>query len=157
MPYHKQMDAVLTNHQGTLAAGSTMRGIAPVYADKMFRHGIRMIDLTEPDILKEKLHKACQFNRKLINAISEQDIQIDEKLIYKDYLHAKRGKILDRNERVLSLDITGYSLEADLSIFFPKTSELVSLARILNTDKNSLLEDIQGKRGYIVLKKFINH
>lgn len=82
--------------------------------------------------------------------------KVDSRTIYKDYLHAKRGKILDRNERVLALDITGYSLEADLSIFFPKTSELVSLARILNTDKNSLLEDIQGKRGYIVLKKFIN-
>ena len=30
MPYHKQMDDVLTNHQGMLAAGSTKRGIAPV-------------------------------------------------------------------------------------------------------------------------------
>ena len=57
--------------------------------------------------------------------------KVDSRTIYKDYLHAKRGKILDRNERVLALDITGYSLEADLSIFFPKTSELVSLARIL--------------------------
>jgi len=85
MPYHKQMDDVLTNHQGSLAAGSTKRGIAPVYADKMFRHGIRMIDLTEPDILKEKLHRAYAFNHKLINAISGQAIQEDEKSIYREY------------------------------------------------------------------------
>ena len=85
MPYHKQMDAALTNHQGPLAAGSTMRGIAPVYADKMFRHGIRMIDLTEPDILQEKLHRAYQFNYKLISAISDQVIQREEKSIFKEY------------------------------------------------------------------------
>ena len=78
MPYHKQMDAALTNHQGKLAAGSTMRGIAPVYADKMFRHGIRIIDLTDPGILNEKLNKAYQFNSSLINAISDQVIDEDE-------------------------------------------------------------------------------
>ena len=53
MPYHIEMDIALTKHQGNLAAGSTKRGIAPVYGDKMYRHGIRIIDLTEPDIFKE--------------------------------------------------------------------------------------------------------
>ena len=45
MPYHIALDGALSNHQGQLAAGSTRRGIAPVYADKMFRNGIRTIDL----------------------------------------------------------------------------------------------------------------
>jgi adenylosuccinate synthase len=49
MPYHIEMDVALTKHQGSLAAGSTKRGIAPVYADKMYRHGIRIIDITEFD------------------------------------------------------------------------------------------------------------
>ena len=86
MPYHKQMDAALTDHQGKLAAGSTMRGIAPVYADKMFRHGIRIIDLTDHDILKEKLKKAYQFNSNLISAISDQVIEEDEKSIFNEYI-----------------------------------------------------------------------
>ena len=33
MPYHIVMDAALSGHQANLAAGSTGRGIAPVYAD----------------------------------------------------------------------------------------------------------------------------
>ena len=57
MPYHIALDSALSIHQGKLAAGSTGRGIAPVYADKMFRNGIRMIDLLEPDVFKEKLEK----------------------------------------------------------------------------------------------------
>ena len=55
MPYHIALDGALSNHQEQLAAGSTRRGIAPVYADKMFRNGIRTIDLLEPDVFAEKL------------------------------------------------------------------------------------------------------
>ena len=45
MPYHIELDGALSNHQGDLAAGSTRPGIAPVYADNMFRNGIRIVDL----------------------------------------------------------------------------------------------------------------
>ena len=166
MPYHKQMDAVLTNHQGTLAAGSTMRGIAPVYADKMFRHGIRMIDLTEPDILKEKLHKACQFNRKLINAISEQDIQIDEKLIYKDYL--QYGKKLSKYIKDVSLELygaqqngkailfegaQGISLDIDHGIY-PYTTSSNSIAGNIATGTGVSFRDIDRIIG--VTKAYIS-
>ena len=166
MPYHKQMDAVLTNHQGTLAAGSTMRGIAPVYADKMFRHGIRMIDLTEPDILKEKLHKACQFNRKLINAISEQDIQIDEKLIYKDYL--QYGKKLSTYIKDVSLELyvaqqngkailfegaQGISLDIDHGIY-PYTTSSNSIAGNIATGTGVSFRDIDRIIG--VTKAYIS-
>ena len=48
MPYHIALDGALSNHQGKLGAGSTRRGIAPVYADKMYRNGIRTVDLLEP-------------------------------------------------------------------------------------------------------------
>ena len=61
------MDIALTKHQGELAAGSTKRGIAPVYGDKMYRHGIRMIDLLEPEVFKNKLEK-LSFNMTLIKA-----------------------------------------------------------------------------------------
>ena len=53
MPYHIAMDEALSGHQGSLAAGSTKRGIAPVFADKMYRHGIRMGDLLNEDILEK--------------------------------------------------------------------------------------------------------
>ena len=140
MPYHKLMDTALTNHQGSLAAGSTKRGIAPVYADKMFRHGIRMIDLTEPDILKEKLHRAYQFNYKLISAISDHVIKEDEKSIYKEY--CKYGKKLSQYIKDVSVELyfaqqngnailfegaQGISLDIDHGIY-PYTTSSNSIA-----------------------------
>ena len=66
MPYHITLDEALSNHQGKLAPGSTERGIAPVYADKMFRNGIRLIDLLEPDVFREKLENGYGFSKRLI-------------------------------------------------------------------------------------------
>ena len=84
-PYHIAMDEALTGHQGNLAAGSTKRGIAPVYADKMYRHGIRMADLLEPDILKEKLSKAFTFNQRIIKAL-DYEFKESRDDIFEQYL-----------------------------------------------------------------------
>ena len=85
MPYHIALDGALSGHQGQLSAGSTRRGIAPVYADKMYRHGIRMIDLLEPDIFSEKLEKAYSFNRNLIEKSLGGTLEISMKDIFHDY------------------------------------------------------------------------
>ena len=66
MPYHIALDGALSNHQGQLAAGSTGKGIAPVYADKMFRNGIRMVDLLDAEVFEEKLKKGYSFSKKII-------------------------------------------------------------------------------------------
>lgn len=68
-PYHIALDMALSEHQGALAAGSTNRGIAPVAADKMYRQGIRMGDLLEPELFKEKLAKAFAFNVGIITKV----------------------------------------------------------------------------------------
>ena len=166
MPYHKQMDTALTNHQGALAAGSTKRGIAPVYADKMFRHGIRMIDLTEPDILNEKLHRAYQFNYKLIRAISDQVIQEDEKSIYKKY--CQYGKKLSPYIKDVSLELycaqqngkailfegaQGISLDIDHGIY-PYTTSSNSIAGNIATGTGVSFRDIDRIIG--VTKAYIS-
>jgi adenylosuccinate synthase len=86
MPYHIDMDVAITEHQGELAAGSTKRGIAPVYADKMYRHGIRMIDLLEPEIFREKLEKSYLFNKNLAEKALGGKISSSMESIYNDYL-----------------------------------------------------------------------
>ena len=166
MPYHKQMDAALTNHQGKLAAGSTMRGIAPVYADKMFRHGIRIIDLTDHDILKEKLKKAYQFNSNLINAISDQVIEEDEKSIYNEYI--EYGKQLSPYIKDVSLELyhaqqngkailfegaQGISLDVDHGIY-PYTTSSNSIAGNIATGTGVSFRDINRIIG--VTKAYIS-
>ena len=91
MPYHIEMDVALTKHQGTLAAGSTKRGIAPVYGDKMYRHGIRIIDITESDIFREKLDKAFSFNQTLIKAFGHSST-LNKEEIFDQYI--KYGETL---------------------------------------------------------------
>ena len=166
MPYHKQMDEALTNHQGSLAAGSTKRGIAPVYADKMFRHGIRMIDLTEPAILKEKLHRAYQFNYKLISAISDHTIQVDEKSIYTEY--CQYGKMLSSYIKDVSIELycaqqngkailfegaQGISLDIDHGIY-PYTTSSNSIAGNIATGTGVSFRDIDRIIG--VTKAYIS-
>ncbi|PIT87706.1 MAG: adenylosuccinate synthase [Candidatus Magasanikbacteria bacterium CG10_big_fil_rev_8_21_14_0_10_40_10] len=86
MPYHITMDAGLDNHQGALSAASTKKGIAPVYADKFYRHGIRMGDLTDPIILKEKITSAYNFNSQIITKIFRLPFEPTINEIYQQYL-----------------------------------------------------------------------
>tara|TARA_B100000315_G_scaffold260939_1_gene328074 strand:+ start:5923 stop:7233 length:1311 start_codon:yes stop_codon:yes gene_type:complete len=86
LPYHIVVDECLTGHQGDLAAGSTKRGIAPVYADKMYRHGTRIGDLLEPEIFKEKLSKAFTFNEKLIQNVFNASLDVSFDEVYNEYL-----------------------------------------------------------------------
>ncbi len=55
MPYHKAIDIAREKAKGASKIGTTGRGIGPCYEDKVARVGIRTIDLTDPDILKEKI------------------------------------------------------------------------------------------------------
>ena len=86
MPYHISLDNALSNHQANLAAGSTGRGIAPVYADKMFRNGIRMIDLLEPEVFHEKLEKGYSFSKKLIRDALEESFDLNLEEIFETYV-----------------------------------------------------------------------
>src|SRR3989338_9514738 len=86
MPYHIAMDEALSGHQGALAAGSTKRGIAPVAADKMYRHGIRMGDLLEPELFREKLDKAYDFNVGMITNVLHGTFQSSKEEITNQYL-----------------------------------------------------------------------
>lgn len=55
MPYHKAIDIAREKAKGASKIGTTGRGIGPCYEDKVARVGIRAVDLTEPDVLKEKI------------------------------------------------------------------------------------------------------
>ena len=120
MPYHIELDGALSNHQGNLAAGSTRRGIAPVYADKMFRNGIRIIDLLEPDVLMEKLTKGYNFTRGIIEKALSQKLKTSIDEIFESY--CDYGK--------------------KLSPYISDTS--VELYNALKNDKSILFEGAQG-------------
>jgi len=143
MPYHIVLDSVLSGYQSDLAAGSTGRGIAPVYADKMFRNGIRMIDLLEPDVFAEKLDKGYTFSKNLIEKALGSELKISRDEIFKTYLdygQALGSYIADisvelyeaykQNKSILFEGAQGISLDVDHGIYPYTTSSNTAAGHI---------------------------
>ncbi len=55
MPYHQELDRVTERYLGKNALGTTKRGIGPAYADKASRVGLRIQDLLDEKIFRQKL------------------------------------------------------------------------------------------------------
>jgi adenylosuccinate synthase len=58
MPWHVAIDGASERRLGKLAIGTTRRGIGPCYADKAMRLGIRVQDILDPKILRQKIEVA---------------------------------------------------------------------------------------------------
>ena len=154
MPYHIELDGALSNHQGDLAAGSTRRGIAPVYADKMFRNGIRTIDLLEPDVLMEKLTKGYSFAKGIIEKALSKKIESSIEEIFDSYCsYGERLKpyITDtsvelynaykNNKSILFEGAQGISLDVDHGIY-PYTTSSNTAAGHISTGTGVSFRDI---------------
>ncbi len=61
MPYHKMQDIMEEERLADKKFGSTRRGIAPVYADKYMKKGLRMEDLLHLDSIAEKVHDIVEW------------------------------------------------------------------------------------------------
>jgi adenylosuccinate synthase len=59
MPWHVALDGARERKLGNLQIGTTRRGIGPAYADKATRIGIRVQDLLDPKILRQKVELAA--------------------------------------------------------------------------------------------------
>jgi len=59
-PYHRQMEKAAEAARGAGKIGTTSRGIGPAYEDKMARHGLRVAELMEPALFREKLERVTQ-------------------------------------------------------------------------------------------------
>ena len=59
MPWHVALDGARERRLGDLQIGTTRRGIGPAYADKATRIGIRVQDLLDPKILRQKIELAA--------------------------------------------------------------------------------------------------
>jgi len=85
MPYHRRIDQAREAHATGKKIGTTGRGIGPAYEDKAARTGIRVGDLYEEPLFREKLRQALEEkNFLLVNFFKEKPL--DEKEIAEQYL-----------------------------------------------------------------------
>ncbi len=161
MPYHIVLDGVLSGHQGKLAAGSTRRGIAPVYADKMYRNGIRMIDLLEPEIFSEKLEKGYGFAKGLIEKSLGGTLKITQNEIFdsycsygqklKDYITDTALELYNAHKTgkaILFEGAQGISLDVDHGIY-PYTTSSNTAAGHISTGTGVSFRDIDRIIGVV--------
>lgn len=77
MPYHKLLDNI--REQGAQKIGTTGRGIGPAYIDKYTRTGIRVVDLLDRSVLREKLTRNIEEKNQLLRKIyGAAEIDIDK-------------------------------------------------------------------------------
>ena len=77
--YHRTMDKVTERFLGKRQIGTTGRGIGPAYADKINRVGIRMQDLFDENILRQKVEGALNIkNHLLVKVYNRRAITVDE-------------------------------------------------------------------------------
>ncbi|GEA87746.1 adenylosuccinate synthase [Cellulomonas cellasea] len=80
-PYNRTIDKVTERFLGKRKIGTTGRGIGPTYADKINRVGIRVQDLFDENILRQKVEGALdQKNHLLVKVYNRRAITVDEVL-----------------------------------------------------------------------------
>ncbi len=119
MPYHKILDGAEESYLGKKRIGTTKRGIGPCYSDKIARKGIRVADLLDENLLRDKLESIFPIKEKLAEIYGVRfDFDIDE-LVEK---------------------YTEYGRKMEPYV----TDTIAELNRAIKEGKNVLLEGAQG-------------
>ena len=69
MPYHRDLDGASERRLGNNLIGTTRRGIGPAYQDKASRMGLRMQDMLDKDIFREKVEAALQEKNDILSKV----------------------------------------------------------------------------------------
>lgn len=119
MPYHMAIENAHESKRGSKKIGTTGRGIGPCYVDKMARNGIRVVDLYNHKVFREKLESNLEdMNYILRNRYGGQGFDVNE--IFDQYV--KYAEIL--------------------SIHIADTDVIIN--DFIDKDKNILFEGAQG-------------
>jgi adenylosuccinate synthase len=90
MPWHRLLDSAGERRLGELQIGTTKRGIGPTYADKAYRLGIRVQDLLDRKILRQKIEVAlAEKNVWLERVYGEEPVEL-EGLVERHEAYAER-------------------------------------------------------------------
>ena len=85
LPYHQELDKVTERRLGKAKIGTTKRGIGPAYADKAWRTGLRVQDLLDPGIFRQKLDAALREKNAVLAKVYNQ-LPLDGDAICAEYL-----------------------------------------------------------------------
>ncbi|MBV8061104.1 MAG: adenylosuccinate synthase [Alphaproteobacteria bacterium] len=84
LPVHAAVDRAREEARGSNKIGTTGRGIGPAYEDKVARRAIRLCDLGEPDILRDKIEQMLLHHNALLRGFGAPEI--DGKQLHQDLM-----------------------------------------------------------------------
>lgn len=84
MPYHRRLDIARESRKGSKKIGTTGRGIGPCYEDKVTRVGIRLCDLLDDKVFREKLKRNVEEKNFFLTEFFKEE-PVDEQAIYDEY------------------------------------------------------------------------
>ncbi|AHI01951.1 adenylosuccinate synthase [Kutzneria viridogrisea] len=125
MPYHVAIDKVTERYLGKSKIGTTGRGIGPAYQDKVSRVGVRVQDLLDEKILRQKVEAALEFKNQLLVKVYNRKAMDAEQVVDGMLEHASAfahriadtrlllNQALDRGENVLLEGSQGTLLDVD--------------------------------------------
>lgn len=125
LPYHIKLDLLQEEDKGIHKIGTTKKGIGPAYMDKAARTGIRIADLLDKEVFREKLvQNLAEKNRLFTKVYETEEIQVED--ILKEYYEYGQqiakyvtdtsvvlNDALDQGRRVLFEGAQGVMLDID--------------------------------------------
>jgi adenylosuccinate synthase len=93
MPYHQVLDALHERHLGDGKLGTTKRGIGPAYADKAMRVGLRVQDLQDPKIFRQKLDVVLGHTNQVLTKVFNR-LPVDADEIATEYLEVCAPRVI---------------------------------------------------------------
>jgi adenylosuccinate synthase len=92
LPYHQELDKVTERRLGANKLGTTKRGIGPAYADKASRVGLRVQDLLDPKIFRQKLDVVLKEKNAVLSRVYNQ-LPLSADDIAAEYLDVCRPRL----------------------------------------------------------------
>ena len=125
LPYHIELDRLQEEAKGDNKIGTTIKGIGPAYMDKAARVGIRIADLLDKDIFRERLERNLAEKNRLFEKLYDSKAIAFEDIFEEYYKYGQQIKkyvtdtsvilndALDNGKRVLFEGAQGVMLDID--------------------------------------------
>lgn len=125
LPYHLQLDVLQEEEKGANKIGTTRKGIGPAYMDKAARVGIRVADLLDKEVFREKLENNLKEKNRLFKKVYEVEPMAVEDILDEYYEYGQKmapyvcdtsvvlNDALDEGRRVLFEGAQGVMLDID--------------------------------------------
>lgn len=129
MPYHRRIDVARESHGLGKKIGTTGRGIGPAYEDKIARVGIRLCDLLDEEVFREKLGRNVEEKNFYLTKLFAEE-PVDGETVYREYrAYAERlrpyvadcslimQREIDKGKKILFEGAQGTHLDIDHGTF----------------------------------------